>query len=217
MKEKFVRFIKENQVPALILTSLVFIAFVLVITALSLTPTARIEVLVAPASATVTINGKTYKNGTYDLPKGNLTVKIEKNGFTTKEYAFNSESSSKLYDYLTAEDGSLNWYLEHQDDALILTAVGDYVAEILSARSSANYPILEKLPIIVSEYDAEDKFMEFRIDGGEFEGCEREFCLKVTDSTGGNLELARQKIREVGFNPSDFQILYEYTPIIPLE
>lgn len=78
---------------------------------------------------------------------------------------------------------------------------------------SNNHPIIEKLPIIYANYDAQYNYTEYRIDGGEFEGCKTNFCLKITDTTGGNYEAALNKIREAGFNPNDFQILYEYQPI----
>lgn len=82
---------------------------------------------------------------------------------------------------------------------------------------SEAHPIIAKLPIIYAHYDANYNYTEFRIDGGEFSGCKTNFCLKVTDTTGGNYDAALEKIREAGFNPDDFQILYEYTPIVPLD
>lgn len=78
---------------------------------------------------------------------------------------------------------------------------------------SEAHPIMAGLPIIYAHYDANYNYTEFRIDGGEFSGCKTNFCLKITDTTGGNYDAALEKIRESGFNPEDFQILYEYTPI----
>ena len=54
------------------------------------------------------------------------------------------------------------------------------------------------------------------IDGGMFDGCEGTFCLKITDTTGGNYERAIQMIKEKGFNPDDYEIIYENKPITPL-
>ena len=217
MFQKIKKNIVKYPIPAVIIVSLVFFASVLVLTAIGMNPKAKVEVLVAPASANITINGKSYKNGTYDLPKGEVYVKIEKDGFNTKEYKFNTAQNDKLYDYLLQKDGTWSWYLEHQDDALILNSIGDREAEEMSSSYLAKYPILEKLPIIVSEYDDNDNYIEFRIDGGKDENCDEDFCLIFTDSTGDNLDYAKEKIREIGFNPSNYQIIYTYTPITPLE
>lgn len=214
--EKFKNYIKNHPISAVILVSLIFITGILVVTAISLNPTSEVEVLVAPSSATITINGKVYKNGTYKLPRGNVSVKIEKDGFTPKNYTFNTSTNNKLYDYLT-QDGSLSWYETHSDDAIILTTIGDYEADMLSSSFTEKNPISKELPLIVAEYNSNDEYVEFRIDGGKLEDCDRDFCLKITDSTGDNLEYAREKIRELGYNPNDFEIVYEYDPVIPLE
>lgn len=180
-------------------------------------PTSEVEILVAPESATVSINGKTYKNGTYKLPRGTVSVHIEKDGFPSKDYIFDTSINGKIYDFLLPENGSFSWYETHPEDAIILTAIGDYEADLSARDFLSKNPILEYLPIIVAEYNQNNDYVEFRIDGGKFENCDSDFCLKITDSTGGNLDYARTKIRELGFEPNSFEIIYEYDPIIPLE
>ncbi|MBQ3309136.1 hypothetical protein IJG78_00475 [Candidatus Saccharibacteria bacterium] len=210
-------FIKKYPLPIIIIITLIFFAVILVITVANLYPSKRIEVLVAPESASITINGKPYKNGTYNLPVGNLSVKIEKEGFKMQEFIFDSSSSDKLYTYLVQDDGSLSWYDDHQEDAIIMTTIGDYQASIMEEQYNQENPIISHLPIIFAEYDNEYNYIEFRIDGGSFSNCHSSFCLKVTDTTGNNLEHAKKLISDAGFNPDDFEILYEYTPIVPLE
>ena len=95
--------------------------------------------------------------------------------------------------------------------------IGDYEAEQNSKDYNSRYPIISILPIVYAEYDDEYDYTEYRIDGGSFSDCDRDFCLKITDVTGGNMDHAKAKIRNAGFNPDDFQILYEYRPIAPLE
>ena len=216
MFNRIEKFITKYKISSLIIVSLIFIAAVLIFTILNITATAEVEILVAPSSATILINGKSYKNGIYNLPKGNLSVKITKDGFTSKEYTFNSAASGKLYDYLTQSDGSYNWYLEHDDDAMTLTKIGDTEASVLSNSYNAKHPIIEHLPIIVAFYDDNDNYTEYRIDGGSFLECNTDFCLKITDTTGGNLEPAKNNLVSLGFSPDDYQIIYEYSPITPL-
>ena len=134
-----------------------------------------------------------------------------------QEFIFDSSSSDKLYTYLVQDDGSLSWYDDHQEDAIIMTTIGDYQASIMEEQYNQENPIISHLPIIFAEYDNEYNYIEFRIDGGSFSNCHSSFCLKVTDTTGNNLEHAKKLISDAGFNPDDFEILYEYTPIVPLE
>lgn len=214
---KLQNFVKKYPIPCVIIVSLVFIAVILVVTVLSIKPTERVEVCVAPESATVTIDGKEYKNGTYNLPRGTLTVKISKEGFSSKEYTFDSTKSDKLYDYIMQSDGGNSWYVGRPEDAMLLTKIGDFLADTTADNYALKYPVTKILPLIVAEYDVNDEYVEYRIDGGNFSDCEQDFCLKVTDTTGGNLEAAKDYLRAQGYNPSDFEVLYEYTPIIPLE
>ena len=215
--QKFTSLYKKHPISAIILTTLIFITTILVITALNIHSTTKIEILVAPSSATITINGKVYQNGTFDLPVGDLNVHIEKPDFESQDFTFNSASSDKLYTDLLQTDGTYSWYDNHPEDSIIMTTIGDYRAEQLSASYNDKYPIIRSLPIIFAEYDAEYNYTEFRIDGGKFDGCKTDFCLKITDTTGGNLDHGKELIKNAGFNPDDYQILYEYTPIIPLE
>lgn len=80
-----------------------------------------------------------------------------------------------------------------------------------------HYPIYHDLPLIYAKYDQNYNYTEFRIDAGKFKKCQRNFCLKVTDTTGNNLENAKQLLREKSYDPSDYEIIYKYKPIQALE
>ena len=208
---------KKYPLVFIVLGGLLIITIVLVVVALSLKDTVEVEIKVAPASATVLVDGKSYQNGTFRISSGTHNIHIEKEGFTSKDYTFDTGTNNKLYDYLLQSDGSYTWYLSHEEDALILTSIGDYEQNLKSINYNSKYPIIESLPIIYAHYDENYDYTEYRIDGGSFSGCNTDFCLKVTDTTGNNLESAKEKIREAGFNPDNYQILYEYTPIEKLE
>ena len=95
------------------------------------------------------------------------------------------------------------------------TSSEDYKA---GKKYSEDHPIVEKMPIIYAKYeDGYKKYTEFRIDAGKFENCKKDFCLKISDTTGGNYEKALEEIRKAGFEPKDFEIIYENKPIEPLE
>lgn len=206
-------FIKKYPLITIGLFTLAVITLTLFITAISLKDTTEIEIRIAPASATINIDGKTYQNGKFRIPTGNHNIKIEKDGFTTKEYSFDTATTDKLFDYLVESNGSYDWYLNHNDDALLLTSIGDYESTLKSEEYNSRYPVVKILPIIYAHYDEEYNYTEYRVDGGSFPDCASDFCLKITDTTGGNYDSALQKIKDSGFNPDDYQILYEYTPI----
>lgn len=198
------------------LSLLIFITIILVITALSLTHGVEVEVLYTPTSATFTIDGKEYQNGTYNLPAGEHRIHIEKSGFITQDFTFDTNKSRKLFAYLLQEDGSYSWYIDHVEDALILDSLGSKTATEAMDTYAEKHSVMEKLPLIYSDYAGED-YIEYRIDGGSFTGCSSDFCLQVTDSTGGNYNAALDLLRSAGISPENYEILYHYTPILPLD
>ena len=210
-------FLKSHLILAIIFGLLIFITGILVITALSLKDTVEVDIRVAPLSATVEIDGRTYDNGTFRLPRGELSVHIAKDGFVTQDFVLDTNKSRILYAYLEQTDGTYSWYEEHIEDALELDFIVGKTATSAQDSYSEKHPIMDVLPIIYANYADDGAYTEYRIDGGNFEGCTTDFCLKVTDSTGGNFDAARAAITDAGFDPADFEILYELTPIEPLD
>ena len=196
---------------ASLLVLLVFAAVAGLVT--FLTSTTEIEIVVAPASATILIDGKEYKNGKERITSGKHNVIIKKDGFNTSEFSFDTADTNKLYAYILENDNGYNWYLNHQDDSMLLTKIGSYINDKEASSYQSKNPISLSLPIIYAHYDEAYNYTEYRIDGGTFTDCKSDFCIKITDTTGGNYEAAIQKIKDTGFNPDDYQILYEYKPI----
>ncbi len=182
-------------------------------------PNATLDILVTPLSAKILINDEEYSNGTYNLEPGEIMAVISKDGFTSQEIKLDlvEGETTKLYTYLLPADGSFDWYLNHEEDMMVLNTIGDAIAYEEGMSYIEKNPIIEILPIIYADYDKNWNYTEFRVDGGKFDKCEKAFCLKITDTTGGNYEAALGLIREKGFDPEDFEIIYEYKPITPLE
>lgn len=199
-----------------VLATLLIVLTVLLIDARN---SATLDIMVAPLSAELTIDGKKYENGKYSMEPGEVSYELAKEGFVTKSGVINLEEGKtvKLYTYLLPEDGSYEWYVEHPEDRMVLNTIGDAIANENSLQYVAKYPIINVLPIIYADYDDDWNYTEYRIDGGSFEECEKEFCMKITDTTGGNEDAALEKIREAGFNSGDYEIIYKYEPIVPLE
>ena len=79
----------------------------------------KIEILVAPTSATITIDGKQYKNGEYELSPGQYEVSIEKNGFETYNSIIVVADQHKTYiaTCLTPNQNNEDYYETHPEDS----------------------------------------------------------------------------------------------------
>lgn len=209
--------IKSKPFVLITLPLLIFITAVIIIAMVNLGQTKEIEIVVTPASATIKIDGKSYENGTYKFKEGTYQVHLEKENFVSKDFSFNTNDTDRIYEYLEQADGTYSWYLNHETDALLLTKIGSFNADIEAQEFTKSYNAISKLPIIYANYDDQYNYTEYRIDGGKFSECVADFCLKITDTTGGNYEVAKQKMKEQGINPDNYEIVYTYTPITPLE
>ena len=209
----------KNQKLLIIISSIILFFIIVFISIFYYSSLATLDLLVAPTSATVKINDKEYQNGQHKLSAGTYEVKISKEAFKTKTFKINLKAgeTTNLHTYLDQTDGKDTWYLNHNDDDLIRTQIGDEEATKQAEKYEKKYPIVKVLPLNYANYDEEYNYTEFIIDGGKYDECKKEFCLKITDSTGGNEENAKRFIQENGYDPNDYEIIYEYTPIEPLE
>lgn len=208
--------IKSKPFILITLPLLIFIAIIIIIATINMGQTKEIEILITPASATIKIDGKNYQNGTYKFKEGEHQVHLEKENFTSKDFTFNTSNTDKIYEYLEQTDGTYSWYLNHEEDALLLTQIGSFNASVRALEFTKSHNAISKLPLVYANYDEHYNYTEYRVDGGKFSECVSDFCLKITDTTGGNLDAAKQKLKEQGINPDNYEIVYSYTPITPL-
>lgn len=206
---------RKNLMIIAVVGFLLFSVIAIILAIIDGRKSATLDLLVAPSSATITIDGKTYKNGTYRFVPGEIKVIISKEGFKTEEktVALEANVTTKLYTYIMPIDGSFEWYLQHEDEQLLLNTIGDNEASEASASYLEKYPVVNELPIVYANYDKEYNYTEFRIDGGMFDGCKKDFCLKITDTTGGNRDAALEMLKKRGVDVDDYEIIYEYVPI----
>lgn len=171
---------------------------------------ATLNILVAPASAEIKIDGKVYKNGVYEhMHPGTVKVEISKDGFETKKMDFEI-LAYQTTDLRVSLNGNEDYYEEHPEDQKALELLNEARGESEAETFFKVYPIARKIPIIVETYNnARTEYIYYRIDGGMYDGCKWDFCLKITDISGGNYDRAIEKIKSLGFNPEDYQIFYE--------
>lgn len=213
------KIIKQRKAMFIVL-ALVFIGMVIygiVSFIIDCQKTASVEILVAPSSAKIKIDHTFYSNQkTSSLFPGDYVATISADGFITKtvDLSFQKGETTKLYVILDAENGDENWYKNNIEEQHIVSTINDYYEALEQKEFLQKYPIIAILPLQIVEVDPTTyDWTEFRIDYGKFENCKTDFCLKITDSTGGNYDRALQEIRNHDFNPDDYEILYEYSPL----
>lgn len=210
-----------------IIASLILIVFVIAIVVITIAnsrKTATLETKIVPLSATITIQEKKYRpNQNYKFEPGEMTATISAEGYQSKEVPLNLKDgeTTTLAVALYAADGTYSTYCQsitYDKECQLFEEIMQIQSTQAAAEYAAQYPVSTMLPLNVVEVDPTTyDWTEYRIDCGYFEECKNpDFCIKITDTTGGNREKALQKIRDGGFNPNDYEIIYEYVPVIPL-
>lgn len=205
---RFVKFLKKWGIAIVDVAIVVVIATIFAAQSLK---SSILEILVAPTFATVKINGEIYpSSGSFAVFPGTYDVEISAEGFETKELTLNLEKDSiqKLYTYLNDEDGQLSLYAKFPDNISLLQLVGDNDSkEFLDW-----YSVKDILPIYYQTEDTDiDQYKNIFI-SYETENCkEQPFCLSIHDAFNGNYDFAISLIKEYGYDPSDYEILYSYT------
>jgi hypothetical protein len=86
--------------------------------------TARVHIMVAPENATITINGKEYKNGVHSLFPGVKTVKVSGEGIEEYETQFDAKMfTTKRVAIYRKVNGSYDSYMKSRSDYLVLKAL----------------------------------------------------------------------------------------------
>lgn len=193
-----------------------FVIIPIVIFIINSTKTATLKTIIAPSFATITIDGKTHTtNSEIKFAPTTTKATISAKGFQSQEIDLDlrAHETTTIALYLLPEDGDLSWYYQNPNEQRFFSSVTDYQALQSANAYRAKYPISEILPInIVDTNPPSYQLKEYRIDIGQFAGCKSDFCLKITDRTGGNEAEALEQIRFKGFNPDDYEIIYSYEP-----
>ena len=215
-------FIRRHKIiSGLVCANLITIIAVAIVIIIHQHQTATIDINVTPSAATITLNGRQYDNfQSYDILPGNYRVKIAMDGMQTKEYDLTLEKDgfARIWDYLIDADGSFTYYLSHPDDFTLLTEIAnkdDVAAQNFITEYNTKAGIIDLLPI---EYDAyTDDFAYYTqyhiVWDFSRESCPKIACLVIEDNTGGNEQAALNKIKELGYNPDDYEITYQYVPL----
>lgn len=131
----------------LIPISLIFIIF----TAYLFTTiySAKVEVLIAPKSAELYIDGKKYSNnGVFSVSPGEKEITIKANGF--QEYKqkknFTKQTTNYIYTWLDPTEENKNYYNEHSDEQDLVETIAQQ-GTVLEGEKYNNDPIFKITPV----------------------------------------------------------------------
>ena len=167
---------KRLVIGGFILIDVVILIVLVVMYVMKVSKTAVLDVMLAPRTAKVMINGEEYMQGVYKMYPGTVQATIVADGFESKTIELNltADEYTKVYDYLLPTADNATYYAKNEDDAKTLALIGGEEAqEILNSIS-----ILNVLPIIDFQYGGlygESK--EIVID--RYFDCDEYICLQV--------------------------------------
>ena len=110
---------------------------------------AKVEVLIAPKSAELYIDGKKYNNsGVFSVSPGEKKVTIKANGF--QEYKqkknFTKETTNYIYTWLDPTEENKNYYKEHADEQDLVETIAQQ-GTVLEGEKYNNDPIFKITPV----------------------------------------------------------------------
>ena len=201
---------KRTFLLGLIFVPIVAILAIVVILTTILSKNAELILLVAPSTATLKIDGHKVASGSIKLRAGSHTLVISGEGFEEKQIDFEiAKHETKSINAYAGNDNDFEYYLKHDTeiDRLALVADEEAIKFINNYRKSKT--ILELLPIVVAkEYGAKSSTLS------RGDTCERSYCLKITDDNADLRKEMEAKIVELGYNPENYEIIYERTDSI---
>lgn len=188
---------------------IVFVVVVALVVALSIGSALRnagkyaVEVKVSPSDAKVSIDGKKANAGIVRLKEGTHSFSAELNGFTsdTKTVLIDREEIvvtllPKPTSASALETVNNNAALQAEREAL-----GALDAQLEGERINEKYPLLTRLPLGYNQ-------QEFAIDYGKSATIKDGIAIKITANTSKSRQYALDQIKEWGYDPSDYEIIF---------
>ena len=133
--------------------------------------TAKVNVLVAPLDAKVTIGGKSFRNGTYRIEPGTYDVEISRDEFGSYSGQIVTEAGkvTRLYMCLQKNEDNDAYYESHQKDYEACYTVQEYQSE-KAEKDTYSDPVFSVAPyhnydkgFYIDPYIADDNSVRIRI------------------------------------------------------
>lgn len=158
-----------------------------------------LQISTVPSDASITIDGSRYLNGTVWIKAGKYDITVEKSGFQTQKKSItvsDQKDKNVVATSLVAQsDEAKKWADQHKDEYSKNEQYGAIEADQAGKYFSEKNPITDKLPFkdpyFTISYQARD-----------------DLSIKlIIDTPSPRYRFyAVEKIRELGYDPTDFEI-----------
>ena len=210
------RLVLGITIPILILGLGLFLVFAVL-------KTAKVYIMVAPESATITINGKKVKNGEHNLFPGKKTIKVSGEGIESYETEVDAEMfKSKRVAIYRKVNGSYDGYIKSKSDYNVIKMLSseqndpeaiDFLQKVDKAKK-----IFEEIPQGINntiEYgEGVNKKWEveraYISDYSSNQECPSAICILVKAKNPGKVDM-KEIIEVRGYNLDDYYIVRKKT------
>ena len=183
---------------------------------------------VTPLDATISVNGdKHYANGQYKIAPGKYKISISHDGLETKTFSVDigSRNYTNVTVFLTNANKNFEFYTlqKNYESLKKLKTIASAENNITTDKDTSaqqfitNYEhimsIKDALPLkgyVYSEPSANMSTGRFTIENGQSNrSCKKSTCLLVRYYGKDYENAVLEKIKEAGYNPDDYEIVYE--------
>lgn len=223
-------FFKNKWVRLVLAIDVIAVLVVIILGIFNSNKTSNIILNITPVDATISIDGKSdFINGTYTIIPGTHQLTISHEDLESKTFTINiaPDHATMVSTFLKGADGDLGFYTQkaNYESYLRLTEIasaGDNItidadssAESFIADLEHTLSISKILPIKGWVYNTtlgitSSATAGFAIrDGINRQECEKIACLLVNYYGTDFQEAVMNKIKEAGYDPANYQFIYE--------
>ncbi len=172
-------------------------------------PSNGIEIKAVPSNATVRIGDKNYKVGRIGLEPGDHTVTVSRDGFesNTQEVAVRAgEFETVLVALTPVSQDAQAWAARNADLYRQIEDIGGEEAREAGTEIREHNPLISVLPYRGVLFD-----IDYRLSAQD----PNRVVIQVTADSAGTRVLAIERIRDFGYEPTDYEIEFVNLAVMP--
>lgn len=169
--------------------------------------TTGVNIVIVPADSKILLDGKVVPSGKNSAKPGKHTIEVKRENFDSNKQTVDVLSGQiKLVKVGLSSNNSngKKWQEEHQKEYLELENIGDSNIQQNSATILKKYPLIANLP--------QDMSPLFRIDYGiskKYPDDQTKIAIYISSNNPTDKFAAIKKIYNMGYDPSDYEIIFE--------
>jgi hypothetical protein len=167
--------------------------------------TAKINLVVTPASSKITLNGKSHGQGTIRVKPGNYKIVVSKAGFSSDTYSTTVKKGAISQVGIVLISNSIStagWYFTHPTDEQVAEGISSRENTAAAQEAVDAVPLIKLLPFTGPGF-------EYQINYGSKPGSDSAIpIIYITAQSPQAQQDALAWIRTVGYDPSKMTIQY---------